>query len=67
MSAALLPGATITLTRDAVPASCDGLVRVRIEGNYNYFFYQILRLFGHNPPNTVNVIRESRMRWEHQC
>lgn len=67
MSSALLPGATITLTVDG-GTTCDRQVRVRIEGTYNFFFYQLLRLFGvSSAGNPHNITRQTNMRWEHQC
>lgn len=66
LSSALLPGATITLTVDA-GSSCDRLVTVGISGPYNFSFYQLLRLFGFNVPNSVTISRQTSMRWEHQC
>jgi hypothetical protein len=69
LSSALLPGATVTVS--VIPASpagsCTQMVRVRVDGNYNYFFYQLLRLMGFSAPNAVNIVRQTDMRWEHQC
>ena len=68
VSSALLPGATITLNRAAVAATCDAMVTARVEGTYNYFFYRLLSWFGVGGNlNDVNMVRETRMRWEHQC
>jgi Flp pilus assembly protein TadG len=70
LSPALLPGATVQLdfpfTGSA--ATCDQTVRLRIVGNYNYFFYQLLRLFGvSSAGNPTSIQRQNIMRWEHQC
>jgi hypothetical protein len=56
LSSALLPGAKITLTYP-IPGgvACNQHLRVDVEGDYNFFFYQILNLMG-----------GSEMRWEHQ-
>jgi Flp pilus assembly protein TadG len=68
LRAAMLTNTTITLTRDnVVSPACDALVRVAVNGTYNYFFYQILRMFGADVDDTVNIARETQMRWEHQC
>ncbi len=67
MSSALLPGAWVTLALSAPSASCDQLVTVSISGPYNFTFYQLLRLFGFNVPNSVTITRQTSMRWEHQC
>jgi Flp pilus assembly protein TadG len=70
LSPALLPGATVRLdfpfTGSA--ANCDQTVRVRIVGNYNFFFYQLLRLFGISSAGLpASIERQNIMRWEHQC
>lgn len=71
ISPALLPGAliTVTLDPDSVPPAtpkCDRNVTVTVAGTYNYFFYQLLRAFGDTVPDTLNIVRSTSMRWEHQ-
>jgi len=68
ISSALLSGATIAVTLDAdsVPPKCDRNVTVTVSGTYNYFFYQLLRTMGNTIPDTVNIVRSTSMRWEHQ-
>ena len=71
ISSALLPGAliTVTLDPDSVPPvlpKCDRKVTVTVSGNYTYFFYQLLRAFGNTVPDTLNIVRSTSMRWEHQ-
>jgi Flp pilus assembly protein TadG len=71
ISSALLPGATINVTLDAdsVPPAtpkCDRNVTVTVAGTYNYFFYQLLGWLGNTVPNTLNMVRSTSMRWEHQ-
>src|SRR5215475_2528606 len=71
VSSALLPGAliTVTLDPDSVPPAtpkCDRNVTVTVAGTYNYFFYQLLRAFGDTVPDTLNIVRSTSMRWEHQ-
>jgi Flp pilus assembly protein TadG len=67
LSSALLPGATITVDPLSGP-TCNQLVQVRVEGTYNFFFYQLLHLIGVTADlNTQSITRETSMRWEHQC
>ena len=69
ISAALLPGATITLSLDpdVGAANCNRMVTVTVSGSYNFFFYQLLRWFGvSGTPNNTVITRQTRMRWEPQ-
>src|SRR5499433_4557076 len=71
ISSALLPGATIAVTLDAdsIPPAlpkCNRNVTVTVSGNYNYFFYRLLGWLGNTVPNTLNMVRSTSMRWEHQ-
>jgi TadE-like protein len=67
MSRGLLPGALISVTLEpANGANCNRLVEVSVSGEYNYFFYQLLRTMGHTIPDTLNIVRATSMRWEHQ-
>lgn len=68
ISSALLPGAKIdvTLEPDSVPPKCDRKVTVTVSGSYKYFFYHLLKVMGHTTPDTVNIVRSTSMRWEHQ-
>jgi Flp pilus assembly protein TadG len=71
ISSALLPGAAINVTLDAdtippVLPKCDRNVTVTVSGNYNYFFYRLLGWLGMTVPNTLNIVRSTSMRWEHQ-
>jgi Flp pilus assembly protein TadG len=66
VSSALLPGATITVLPLA-GVTCNKKVEVQVVGNYNYFFYRMLRFFGASSvPATVTVTRSTQLRWEHQ-
>lgn len=67
MSRALLSGASISVTLEP-PAggNCNRLVEVSVSGEYNYFFYQLLRAMGNTIPDTLNIVRSTSMRWEHQ-
>jgi Flp pilus assembly protein TadG len=67
MSRALLHGALISVSLEPPSgANCNRLVEVSVSGQYNYFFYQLLRTFGHTTPDTLNLVRSTSMRWEHQ-
>ena len=67
LSSALLPGAIITVDPLSGP-TCNQFVQVRVEGTYNFFFYQLLHLMGITTDlNTQSITRETSMRWEHQC
>ena len=66
MSSALLPGGVVSLTVDP-GNSCDRMVTVQISGQYNFFFYQLLRLMGFSTPDQTAITRSTSMRWEHQC
>jgi Flp pilus assembly protein TadG len=71
ISSALLPGATINVELEAdnvppTPSRCDRKVTVTVSGTYNYFFYQLLRALGNTVPDTLNIVRSTSMRWEHQ-
>jgi Flp pilus assembly protein TadG len=67
LSSALLPGAIITVDPLSGP-TCNQMVQVRVEGTYNFFFYQLLHLMGVTTDlNTQPITRETSMRWEHQC
>ena len=67
MSRALLPGALIAVTLEpAAGGNCNRLVEVSVSGEYNYFFYQLLGAMGQTIPDTLNIVRSTSMRWEHQ-
>ena len=68
LPAALLTGASITVQYPS-PGSvgtCNQRVLVRVQGQYNVFFYRILRLLGASVPDSVTIDRLTEMRWEHQ-
>lgn len=48
-------------------ANCTEFVEVTGQGNYDYFFYQIMRLVGATVPNATPITRVSRMRYEYQA
>jgi len=46
--------------------SCIQFVDVTVRGNYNFFLYQIINLFGFNVPDSVVISRSTRMRYNFQ-
>lgn len=56
---------TVALEPDT-GTNCNRLVTVTVRGNYNYFFYQILRLLRASTPPSTPIIRFTSMRWEPQ-
>jgi len=70
LSSALLPNAQITVTYPvAGGTTCNRQVEVQVSGDYNFFFYRLLRLLAGNaavPTNSVNIFGSTDMRWEHQ-
>lgn len=65
LSSALLPGATITVL-PLSGATCNQKVEVQIVGNYNFYFYNFLRVFGASVPPNITITRSTQLRWEHQ-
>ena len=49
-----------------VGTDCNKQLTVTVTGDYNYFFYRLLRFFGADVPATVQITRSTQMRWEHQ-
>jgi hypothetical protein len=47
-------------------ANCSQFVEVTVQGNYNFFLYQIINLIGGNAPNSVPIARTTRMRYNFQ-
>jgi Flp pilus assembly protein TadG len=48
------------------PANCLEVIEVNASGNYNFFFYQLLRLFGGTAPNTRVISRTAQMPYRYQ-
>ena len=66
ISRALLTNTSINVT----PPTCDPtlgmkVVSVGVSGNYNFYFYQLLRLLGMPAPNSLTISRTTTMRYEH--
>jgi Flp pilus assembly protein TadG len=66
ISRALLTNTSINVT----PPTCDPtlgmkVVSVGVSGDYNFHFYQLLRLLGLPAPNSLTISRTTTMRYEH--
>lgn len=58
------------VTAAVVPPTCDPalnmqVVTVTVTGEYNFYFYQLLRLLGLSVPDNVVITRSTTMRYEH--
>ena len=58
------------VTADVVPPTCDPalnmqMVTVTVAGEYNFYFYQLLRLLGLSVPDNVVITRTTTMRYEY--
>lgn len=47
-------------------ASCMQMVEVSASFNYNFFFYQFMRMFGSSVSNTATITRTTEMRYNYQ-
>jgi hypothetical protein len=47
-------------------ANCIQFVDVTVRGDYNFFLYQIINLFGFNVQDSVPISRNTRMRYNFQ-
>jgi Flp pilus assembly protein TadG len=67
ISSALLPGATITVTYPLAGGTvCNEQLNVTVTGNYTYSFFRLLQFFGVPVPLSVQIVRSTEARWEHQ-
>jgi Flp pilus assembly protein TadG len=58
------------ITANVVPPACDPalnmqVVTVTAAGEYNFYFYQLLRLIGLSAPDSVVISRTTTMRYEY--
>lgn len=69
LPAALLTNASVTVqypSPDGPNSGCNQLVRVTVTGQYNYFFFRLLRFLGVTIQNNYTQIdRFANMRWEY--
>ena len=60
-----LTGKSVTVTFYTGTA-CMEFLEVTARGNYNYFLYQLIRLFGGTAPNSVTISRTTQMHYKYQ-
>ena len=66
ISSALLTNTSINVTAPTCdPTLGMKVVSVGISGDYNFYFYQLLRLLGLPAPNSLTISRSTTMRYEH--
>ena len=66
ISRALLTNTSITVTApECDPTLGMRVVTVGVSGDYNFFFYKLLRLLGLPAPNSLTISRTTTMRYEH--
>ncbi len=46
--------------------SCMEFIEVTAQGDYNYFLYQLMRLFGASTPDSVTIARTTQIRYTYQ-
>lgn len=64
---AYITSRSVTVTfYENTPANCLEFVEVTASGNYSFFFYQILRLFGGTVNNPVSLSRTAQMPYRYQ-
>jgi Flp pilus assembly protein TadG len=56
---------TVKFYEDA-PVNCMEVIEVTASGNYSFFFYQVLRLFGAAVNNTTTISRTAQMPYRYQ-
>ena len=47
-------------------AACMKFIEVTAQGDYNFFLYQLMRLFGGTAPDAVTISRTTQMRYTYQ-
>lgn len=48
------------------PANCLEVVEVTVTGDYSFFLYKVLRLFGSTVPDEVTISRSAQMPYRYQ-
>jgi Flp pilus assembly protein TadG len=61
-----LTSKSATATLHTTPAPCAQFVEVEGQGNYTFGLYKVMRLFGATVPNSLQITRTVRMRYEFQ-
>lgn len=62
----LLSRSVIVKFYEDTPVNCMEVIEVTVSGNYNFFFYQVLRLFGATVNNTMIISRTTQMPYRYQ-
>jgi Flp pilus assembly protein TadG len=62
---AYLTNKTVTVTFYSGTA-CMEFVEVTAQGQYNFFMYRLMRLFGGNTPNSLTISRTTQMHYKYQ-
>jgi Flp pilus assembly protein TadG len=58
---------SVTVNHYAAGATnCGQNVEVTAQGNYNYFFYRLMKLLGISPPSQLTITRTTKMWYNHQ-
>jgi Flp pilus assembly protein TadG len=60
-----LTNKTVTVTFYTGTA-CMEFVEVTAQGQYNFFMYKLIRLFGGNAPNSISISRTTQMHFKYQ-
>ena len=60
-----LTNKTVTVTFYTGTA-CMEFVQVTAQGQYNFFMYKLIRLFGGNAPNSISISRTTQMHFKYQ-
>jgi hypothetical protein len=60
-----LTNKTVTVTFYTGTA-CMEFVEVTAQGQYNFFMYKLIRLFGGNAPNSISISRTTEMHYKYQ-
>src|SRR5258705_8185258 len=62
---AYLTNKTVTVTFYTGTA-CMEFFQVTAQGQYKFFMYQLMRLFGGNTPNSISISRTTEMHYKYQ-
>jgi Flp pilus assembly protein TadG len=65
LASALLHDLVVEVDRSCEASLGVPVVRVTVTGDYDFLFYQLLRLLGLPAPDSVSINRETIMRYEH--
>ena len=60
------PSVSVTYYWDGAGSTCMQVVEVTATGNYNFFLYQLMRIFGISAPNSMPITRAAMMRYDYQ-